>query len=199
MEGNGGDILNVYDFDNTIYDGESTLDFYFFCVKHHPRLVRFVFIILSKLIKYKMCLVSEQELMSLCEKYVRDFLSDCPDAKELAEKFWQKKSCRLKDFYKRVHREDDVVISASFGFLLRPAMDILGVKHLVCSEVNLENGDVERLCFRKNKKQIFEELFRDEKINDFYTDSLNDLALMKLATGSVYMVKGKKVNLYTLL
>jgi len=141
--------LNVYDFDNTLYDGESTLDFYFFCVKHHPKLIRFVFIILSKLIKYKMCLVSETELMRLCETYVRDFLYDCPDAEQLSEAFWQKNSHKLKSFYKDVHKDDDVVISASFGFLLRPVMKIIGVNRLVCSEVNLKSGEIERLCFRK--------------------------------------------------
>ena len=28
--------MNVYDFDGTIYDGDSTFDFYKYCMKKHP-------------------------------------------------------------------------------------------------------------------------------------------------------------------
>ena len=184
--------MNVYDFDNTIYSGESTLDYYFFCVKHHPRLIRFVFIVLVKLVKYKLCLISEDELMGVCKKYVYAYLRDCPDSRELAEKFWLKNIRKIKPFYARLHKDDDVVISASFGFMLRPAMEKLGVKNLLCSEVNLETGEIERLCFRRNKKTLFESVYTSE-INSFYTDSLNDMPLMKIAENA-YLVKGERIE-----
>jgi len=31
--------MNVYDFDNTIFQGDSTLVFYCFCLKKHPSLL----------------------------------------------------------------------------------------------------------------------------------------------------------------
>lgn len=34
--------MNAYDFDNTIYKGDSTLDFYFFCVKQTPKIVKYL-------------------------------------------------------------------------------------------------------------------------------------------------------------
>jgi len=184
--------MNVYDFDNTIYRGESTLDYYFFCVKHHPSLIRFVFIVLVKLVKYKMCLISEEELMGICEKYVFSFLKDCPDSLELAEKFWEKNARKIKPFYAKLHKDDDVIISASFGFMLRPVMKNIGVKNLLCSEVNLETGEIERLCFRKNKRTLFESVYSSE-IESFYTDSLNDMPLMRLAK-TAYLVKGEKIE-----
>lgn len=189
--------MNAYDFDNTIYDGESTLDFYFYCVKHHPRLLRFVFIVLFNLVKYKLCLITEDELMELCKKYVIAFLKDCPDAEILAKNFWKKNKRKLKTFYKDLHRDDDVIISASFGFMLRPAMELLGVDRLVCSEVDLVTGDIERLCFRRNKAELFRKLY-SEDIWDFYTDSMNDLPLMKLANGRVFLVKGNRITEYLL-
>lgn len=30
--------MNVYDFDKTIYDGDSTIDFYFYCSKNIQKL-----------------------------------------------------------------------------------------------------------------------------------------------------------------
>lgn len=184
--------MNVYDFDSTIYDGESPLDYYFFCVKHHPKLIRFVFIVLFELVKYKMCLVSEAELMGLCEKYVGDFLKDCPDAEELADEFWDKNFKKIKRFYFDLHTDDDVVLSASFGFILKPVMKRLGVNHLVCSEIDMKSGKIERLCYRRNKKTLFDELY-GTKIENFYTDSLNDMPLINVAENA-FIVKGEKIK-----
>ena len=186
-------FINVYDFDNTIYKGESTLDFYFFCVRRHPLLLRFVFIVAWTLVKYRMCLVSEDELMNLCSKYVRTFLTECGDVEKLAKEFWKKYKSRIKPFYRDTHKPSDVIVSASFGFLLREIMPEIGVSNLVCSEVDLDEMKIVRLCYRGSKVKIFKELYSDCDVEDFYTDSLNDLPLMKLAKGKVYMVKGEKI------
>ena len=186
-------ITNVFDFDNTIYDGESTFDFYLFCVKHHPKALKFVLIVIWSLFKYKLCLVSETQLMNLAEKYVSDFLMCCPDADELAHKFWHKNFRKIKPFYNDVKREDDVVISASFGFLLRPALEKLGVKNFILSEVNLDNSKVLRLCYRKNKLKLFNEYFDGTVVDDVYTDSYNDLPLMSLASKRIFLVKGNRI------
>ena len=63
--------MNVYDFDNTLYDGESALDFYFFCLKRHPRLIKYVFVILVSLVKYKLCLIDIDALHALSENTCR--------------------------------------------------------------------------------------------------------------------------------
>ena len=186
--------MNVFDFDNTIYDGESTFDFYLFCVKHHPKAIKFMFIVVWSLIKYKMCLVSETQLMNLAETYISGLLRCCPDAKELAEKFWEKKFGKIKPFFKDVFSEDDVIVTASFGFLLRPVLNKLGVKNALMSEVDLEKAEVIRLCYRKNKVKLFNENFPDAYVKDVYTDSLNDTPLMSLAHENVYLVKGNKVK-----
>ena len=31
--------MNVYDFDNTIYDGDSSIDFYLFCLKKNKKVI----------------------------------------------------------------------------------------------------------------------------------------------------------------
>ena len=62
--------VNVYDFDGTVYDGESTLDFYLYCVRRHPKAIKYIFVVLWSFIKYKLCLVSENELMFLAKRYI---------------------------------------------------------------------------------------------------------------------------------
>ena len=187
--------MNVYDIDNTLYDGESALDFYFFCLKRHPRLIKYVFVILVSLVKYKLCLIDIEALHALSEKYVQSFIRECPDVEEKVKVFWKHNARKLKPFYRDVAREDDVVVSASFGFLLREAMEILGVKNLVCSEMSLETGEIYRLCFRENKIKCFNEFCEDKEVNDFYTDSMNDAPFMKIAKGNVYMVKKNSIRL----
>ena len=44
--------MNVYDFDNTIYDGESALDFFFDYVKVNPALVKMIPKVLRALALY---------------------------------------------------------------------------------------------------------------------------------------------------
>ena len=142
-----------------------------------------------------MCLVSEQGLLDLCNAYIGKFMQDCPDIELLVDEFWDKHRNRLKHFYKELHKENDVVISASFGFMLRPIIEEMGIKRLLCSEVNLKTGEIERLCFRKNKNGFFEEAFKGERIDCFYTDSLNDISMMLMAK-KAYLVKGEKVEEY---
>ena len=31
--------MNIYDFDETIYDSDSTKDFYFYCLKKYPKIL----------------------------------------------------------------------------------------------------------------------------------------------------------------
>ena len=44
--------MNVYDFDKTIYDGDSTIDFYFYCLKKHPKIILCLPIQLYAAVKY---------------------------------------------------------------------------------------------------------------------------------------------------
>lgn len=189
--------INVFDFDNTLYRGESTLDFYFFCVKNHPLLIKFALVVLYNLIKYKMCLISEDKLSRLADKYICAFLKGCPDIEKLAEKFWDKNINNIKkSVYSRAF-DGDLVISASFGFLLRPLFSRLDKKvKLLCSEADLKEYKILQLCFRKNKIVLFKKHYPNVIVNDFYTDSPNDLEFMKLAENKAYMVKGDNICEY---
>lgn len=133
-------------------------------------------------------------MLSLCEKYVKSFLKDCPNVTEYIKEFWDKNSKKLKSFYKDVHKDDDVVISASFDFLINDALKTLSVSNSLLSHVDLESGNIERLCFRKNKCELFDKAFPNKSIDDFYTDSYNDMPLMKRARGNVYLVRKEKIK-----
>jgi len=66
--------MNVYDFDGTIYNGESIFDFYLFTVRRQPKLIKYIYIVVKTLIRYKMCRVSEEELLRLAQKCAGQYL-----------------------------------------------------------------------------------------------------------------------------
>lgn len=184
--------MNVYDFDNTVYDGESTFDFFLYCLRRRPKLVHFLFPVVSGLLRYKMRLVSRADFAALAQKNMFGMLRLCPDYQTLVERFWDANMRKIKPFYRERKQTDDVIMTASFDFLIEPCLVRLGVKHAVCSSADLEAGKVTRLCFRENKPILFDELFPDAKADAFYTDSLNDLPMLKHASRGYY-VRGNRV------
>lgn len=185
--------MNVYDFDNTIYDGESVLDFYMYLLKKDFSLIRMMPKVISVLIKYKRCRISADELMGIAEQYAMIILKKFPDMQALVNDFWNKNIKKIKPFYFDIQREDDVILSASCGFLIRDICHRIGIKNVLTSEIDLKSGKITRVCFSSSKPEIFMENFPDAKIENFYTDSLNDEPMFKYAE-NVYMVKGNKVR-----
>ena len=56
--------MNAYDFDNTIYDGESIFDFFIFSLKKDIWLIRFLPIVLFRLIEYKLNLLKIEKIFN---------------------------------------------------------------------------------------------------------------------------------------
>ena len=54
--------MNVFDFDNTIYDGECSLDFFKYCIKRKPSLAKYLPRTASMALRYKTGKVSKEEV-----------------------------------------------------------------------------------------------------------------------------------------
>ena len=184
--------MNAYDFDNTIYAGESVFDFYIYCARRYPSIFKYIFIILTAWARYKLLLLSRERLMALAEKYAAEFFRQVKDVEALVKDFWDENQKKIKQFYLKARREDDVIISASVSFLLDEICARLGIRHCICSKVNTKTGHVEALCFRQNKPEHFLSEFPDGKIENFYSDSMNDVPMMKMAK-KAFLVKGEKL------
>lgn len=185
--------MNVFDFDNTIYDGESAFDFFVFCVKKYPRMIKFFPRVISVVILYKLCRITRDGLLDRMEKYDAEIIRIAGDINRLVKEFWNKNERKVKPFYLKMQRDDDVIISASFDFLLDEIMRRLGIKNCICSKMDLSSGRVTQLCFRDEKVRLFKAAYPDAQIDSFYTDSMNDLPMMRLARHS-YVVKGNKIK-----
>lgn len=181
--------MNVYDFDKTIYDGDSTLDFYFFSLKKSPMLIRFLPIQIIGFIKYMFGMYSKLQFK---EKFY-SFLKGIKDVDSMVELFWNENQDKIKDWYLKSKEESDVIISASPEFLLNNICRRIGIKHLIASEVNKNTGICEgENCYGEEKVLRFKKYFEKGEIKKFYSDSLSD-APISLMASERYIVTGNNI------
>ena len=91
--------VNVYDFDDTIYDGESVFDFYVFCLRKKPGMIRYIPSMIRALVRYKMCRITAEELVLGAEKYLKLFFEKFPNPEGLISEFWDKNMKKIKKLY----------------------------------------------------------------------------------------------------
>lgn len=181
--------MNVYDFDKTIYAGDSTLDFYFFSLKKNPMLIRFLPIQIIGFIKYMFGMYSKLQFK---EKFY-SFLKGIKDVDSMVELFWNENQDKIKDWYLKSKEESDVIISASPEFLLNNICRRISIKHLIASEVNKNTGICEgENCYGEEKVLRFKKYFEKGEIKKFYSDSLSD-APISLMASERYIVSGNNI------
>ena len=62
--------MQAFDFDNTIYKGESAFDFALFAFKKNKRFILYTFPLIKLLIKYKRCKMTPDEFTDELNKYI---------------------------------------------------------------------------------------------------------------------------------
>lgn len=169
---------NVYDFDKTIYQRDSTLDFYLFCIKKQPGILAEIPTLLFWSILF---LFQRSSKTAFKEKFYR-FLRHLDSVDDLVAEFWKINRDRIADFYLRGHRDNDIVISASPEFLLEPICRELNIPTLIASRVDkctgLYSGEN---CWGDEKLRRFREELGQASIGEFYSDSLSDAPLAGIA------------------
>lgn len=170
--------MNVYDFDNTILHGDSTARFFSFCLLRTPRMWLDVPRQLGNALLF---LTHRREKQAFKERMFR-FFTMIGDMDTMLEQFWDKNFLRVKPFYGKIHQADDVVISASPEFLIRPACERLQISHIMGSPVDSKTGRYQGTnCHGHEKVRRFHEVFPQGTIDDFYSDSYSDQPLADIA------------------
>lgn len=181
-------MINVYDFDKTIYDGDSSVDFYLFCLRKKPSIILLLPIILFTYILYILGL-KDKKCLKEC---FFSFLRKIDNIDEYIEEFWKKNTKKIKKWYLDNKKNDDIIISASPEFLLKPLEKILHV-NIIASIVDKKNGKfISENCYGQEKVKRYNE-FTKNKINNFYSDSYSDKPMMMEAENS-YIVKNDTIE-----
>ena len=182
--------MNVYDFDNTIYQGESCVDLFRFYVRKNPKLLRLLPQVISAFGKYKQGKVSIEDFLQqyapIAEQYLREIDDIDADMRAHMDK--------IKPLYTSLQREDDWIITAAPDFSMREICSRLGVQHYLASVVEPETCRITHFNLGQNKITAFRQACPDGQIDKFYTDSPeNDAPMIDLAR-EAFIVRGNRIT-----
>ena len=202
----------VYDFDKTIYGGETGTDFLVFYMKKNPKkiflfgisFVKDILLFLFKKIKLK-------ELKGSYFKFLSDESTD--EVEKLANEFWEKRASNVYGWVPNEiienKKETDyvIVISASPLFLIDSFVKKIGFTHAfgTIMETEVRNGKkyylpkvVGENCKNVEKVKAINRWAEKEgikyKIIKFYSDSIMDKPLFDIAEKKYWIKKGKKIE-----
>lgn len=180
--------MNAYDFDKTIVPFDSTALFTRWCLARYRRArLRLPMLILPGLAML-LRLGSKERFK---EALFRAVLTAPADLRAEVDAFWQENLPRTNAWYLERRRPDDVVISASPDFLVRPALERLGVTAVIATRLDPSTGRIEgRNCHGAEKVARFCQEWGGASIEEFYSDSLSDSPMARLAKRA-YLVKGE--------
>lgn len=182
-------MQNVYDFDKTIYCGDSSIDFLIYCLKKNFSCLQVLPIILFFGFLY---LISFIELKKFKEKFF-SFLSKIENVDSYINEFWLFHESKIRTWYLRNRQPQDVVISASPEFLIFPICKKIGIKYVIASKIDKTSGRLYgENCKGAEKVRRLKEKYPQCKISSFYSNTLTDKPLAHLSS-KAYIVKGNQL------
>lgn len=182
--------MKGYDFDKTIYKKDSSTEFFVYMIFSRPYLLLFAPWFLIILALYGMKLISKKRT----KECLFFFVPWHSNIERIVDKFWARNANKIQDWYAVQKQADDIVISASLSFIIKPVMDVLNIKNWIATNYSVKTGKIYGdNCYGEAKKLEFERLYKDQKLEAFYSDSLSDLPMMKYAE-KAYLVEGEKVT-----
>lgn len=184
-------MINAYDFDGTIYNGDSSVDFYLYSLKRNKKVLLQVPIQLWYVLLYILRIKDKTEMKNT----IFSFLKRIDNVDDYINDFWKSHKKNIKKWYLDQKEKTDVIISASPEFLLKPLEKEMNFK-VIASKVDKKTGKfLSKNCHDYEKIKRYEELY-DKKIKKFYTDSIRaDKAMLDYAKEG-YIVKGNDITKY---
>ena len=185
--------FTVYDFDKTIYNGDSTMAFIKFLIKKDKSILLHTPKMFLYLIKYKLKLIEKEEMKECFFSIFKKF----KNIDKLVEEFWDTHEKNIKDFFKnkKTHKKD-IISSASPYFLLEPIAKKYEVYDLFASPVNKKNGKYKgKNCHGVEKVRLLHKKYPDCIVMEMYSDDIKaDKPLLELAKKSYVVIKDEIVD-----
>ena len=177
--------MNVYDFDETIFTGDSE-DYFFAYLFKKPGFfwdqVRYRWYELL----FKCKLVSKTK----AREAEYSLLRKIDDLDGLLADYWDQHERHMKSWYAAVKRPDDVIASATPHFLMEPIVARLGLTGLVATEMDPRTGKIHgEFAAGPYKVDQFRKQFSLDEIDEFYSDAYSDHFLAEYAKRA-YVVHG---------
>lgn len=182
-------MVRVFDFDGTIYDGESLFDLYMFSARYDPRVFRYIAPVAYYGLRYKFGRATLAQMESGVGDVATKYLDRLSHSRRLERLLGgnmlesnavgggaingdsagsNNLEALVNAFWDRrmncikswyQPREDDVIITASFNVTVGEACRRLGLLNLIASEVDMADHRVTYLNFGANKPRKFREIY----------------------------------------
>lgn len=194
--------ISIYDFDETLYNGDSLWDFYKYCLKKYPLKIFYFPYQFIAFTLWKLKLLSTTNF----KQAFLIFLTQVNATRDV-ENFWNIYKDKIFPWANQEILNDQndnltvLVISASPDFLLLPAMKYLNIKKdfLICTKTkyNQHRKITGKNCKGKEKVERLKR-WADEKdikfkVKKMTSDSIVDLPLYKIADKQ-YKVVNEKID-----
>ncbi len=182
--------MNLYDFDKTIFDGESSSSLYFFLIRRHPQLFFHVFVSAFFSICKGLHIISTKTY----KEKTLGILKHIKNPKKEISAFCDKNKNRVFQYYLETMQEDDVVCSASPEFLVKEMMQRINPKAtIIASQMNIKTGKFES-GFVNCKGEDKIKYLKEKGFSSFdkgFSDSNSDKPMLSLCEQKYRVVKGK--------
>lgn len=181
--------MNVYDFDKTIYDGDSSIDFFVFELKKNIKVFLKLLHIVKAYILYRLGKLKKKELKEI----FFSFLYQLDNPMYEVECFVKQNMKKIKKWYLMRMKSDDIIITASPEYLVQFFMNELLGQKCIGTRMDMSTGMIHgENCYGEEKVIRYREMYGKKPIDEFYTDSTSDMPMILLAKNS-YLIKKNEI------
>lgn len=179
--------IDVYDFDKTLYEKDSTVQFYIFCLRKNKSIIKYLPFQIINFILYKLKIVKK---VVFKERFFV-FLKLLKNVDQYVDEFWKLNEKYIRKNILEKSNNPKYVISASPEFLLEKICNSIGIDKLIASKVDKNTGEfLSENCYGEEKVNRLKEEDKNFKIENFYTDSITDKFLANISEKSYLITKG---------
>lgn len=171
--------MNVYDFDKTIFWGDTEDRFFEYIFEKRPDLwfYKWNHHIWEKVFNWKFI-----ENKTLIREIQYSVLRKLDDVDAMLEAYWEENACHMMTWYDSVKRPDDVIATGTPAFIMEPIMRRLGLTRLVATDMDRKTGKINGIfAIYGYKVDEFKKQFSLDEIDEFYSDAWSDHYLAQYA------------------
>jgi HAD superfamily phosphoserine phosphatase-like hydrolase len=182
-------LANLYDFDKTVYPRDSGTDFFKYCLRKKPSLIKYLPKIAVSGLKFVMHIGDNDINKSNLYCFVKGVY-----VQQLARDFWDEHIDEIYPFFLPQNRDlPAVVCSASPEFFLKPVCEKLKVDTLIATKVNPRTGVIfGKNCKGHEKIERIKKQLPDYEFENVYSDSIkNDKEMLSLGKKAFKATKGR--------
>lgn len=183
--------IDVFDFDKTLYRGDSTTDFWLFNIKRRPWLLLWLPCQMAGFIPYLLGIWSLAKAKQQFLSYFR-FI----DGERAVKRFWEKNGHKINDWFCADFMErESVVATASPEFLVAPACEGRGIARIFGTRTDIRTGKIEgENCKGQEKLVRIGEVYPDFRIVRAFSDNEKADFPMLSAAREAFIVRDGEIS-----